>query len=1043
MKFYHFSDIHFKPLQRHEEYKEGFQHFIDSLNGEKVDRIVITGDIVDKKTQRITPEIIDILVWFFDSISKVAEKVDVILGNHDGNLKNAARQDAISPILTALNLPNINLYKKSGTYHIKDKYYYCVYSCFDEEGWQDVKPVDGSINIALFHGSVAGATTDLGYELPSEVEKGFFSGCDFVLLGDIHKHQFLNKEQTMAYPGSTFQQNFGESVNRHGYMIWDIKEDKSYSTQLVEIPNKKPFITIDWKDDVQNIVKSAQKYPNESRFRIRKPYPLSKKHEQYIINELKKSKNSSHVVFDYEKRTANQKVDLEMGSFKRNLRNSNVIVGLLKDFFEKDLFDEGEWKDIEEIIRKYIDTLPDDGVKRHTQWVPYKLEFSNIMQYGENNVINFKKFYGVTGIFAPNRYGKSTIIAALSYVLYGKIDRKINQNHYHGVINERKQNCSAELLFTVSGCNYKIKRKTERKKKKDGRLGASNELYLWEMDSQWNEVKPLHDIVGKETDKFVKNLIGDYEDFKLTALASQKDISRFINENSTERKKILSRFRELHVLNDLHKMSSNSLKESKTLLKDIKVIDWDQEIEDLSKEKDNLKKNIDHCEKMMDVLRDAIKSEEENLYKNHNTTSITKQELEEKKEILDKLKKNLKDYKKELEEKTEEKTEIEHSLEKTRKQKENIDIESVRAKLKKRNKLAEKLSALKQKLSGEEKTLSNKKNIVKKLDLVPCGDKYPTCMYIKDAHKEKSEIEKQNKIIEEVRQSIQSVEMLLVDEDDYQSKIKEYDILTSFENKLYKKISEFSLDGLKGKISNCSEKIDNKLAEYKEALLQYSEEEDQLIKDIKDKISEMKKELKDFDIKKISNASRIGRIEADIDSMEKEKKKYLRISKYYHIYEELVFALGKKGIQNQILRKDLPALNSEIESTLSGIVPFGVVLDLEEESDKLEVYLESDGNLRPIELCSGMEQVVASLAVRVGLLNASNLPKPDFMILDEPFEGVDGDNVDNVVSMISGLKKWFKNIFLITHLDSIKDSADDIIEIERKHNEDSYVCEDI
>jgi hypothetical protein len=58
------------------------------------------------------------------------------------------------------------------------------------------------LKIALHHGAVHSAKTDIGYEISNEhVTTDLFSGHDMTLLGDIHKPaQFLT--ETIAYPGS-------------------------------------------------------------------------------------------------------------------------------------------------------------------------------------------------------------------------------------------------------------------------------------------------------------------------------------------------------------------------------------------------------------------------------------------------------------------------------------------------------------------------------------------------------------------------------------------------------------------------------------------------------------------------------------------------------------------------------------------------------------------------------------------------------------------------------------------------------------------------
>ena len=145
----HIADVHFRGLKRHDEYRAVFNTFFKKCKELKPDAIFIGGDIVHSKTQGISPEVIDVLHWWFKSMADIAP-VHVVLGNHDGLILNHDRQDAITPIVNAIGSPNIHLYKNSGVYPIKDGYNWCVFSCFDEEGWKNVKPVEGDINIATF-----------------------------------------------------------------------------------------------------------------------------------------------------------------------------------------------------------------------------------------------------------------------------------------------------------------------------------------------------------------------------------------------------------------------------------------------------------------------------------------------------------------------------------------------------------------------------------------------------------------------------------------------------------------------------------------------------------------------------------------------------------------------------------------------------------------------------------------------------------------------------------------------------------------------------
>ena len=163
IKIAHISDVHWRSLKRHDEYSEVFHKIFASLRENSPDFIFIGGDIVHSKTQGISPELIDKLTWWFTELSNIAP-THVILGNHDGLILNEDRQDAITPIINALNNSNIKLYKKSGVYPFYTdlngkNYNWCVFSCFDEKGWKSVEPVLDDINIACFHGAVWGSKT--------------------------------------------------------------------------------------------------------------------------------------------------------------------------------------------------------------------------------------------------------------------------------------------------------------------------------------------------------------------------------------------------------------------------------------------------------------------------------------------------------------------------------------------------------------------------------------------------------------------------------------------------------------------------------------------------------------------------------------------------------------------------------------------------------------------------------------------------------------------------------------------------------------------
>lgn len=197
IKLGHIADIHVRGLSRHDEIRTVVSAFCEDAKKRKINHIVIAGDLFHTKCTGITPEYIDLLTWMFRSMADIAT-VHVTLGNHDGVLTNLTRQDAISPIVNSMNDSRVKLYKQSGVYPIELGVNLCVYSVFDEEGWNKVIPNKGEYNIAVYHGPVLGAETETEWKLEAPISVKWFDekGYDIVLLGDIHKQQFLGYRET-------------------------------------------------------------------------------------------------------------------------------------------------------------------------------------------------------------------------------------------------------------------------------------------------------------------------------------------------------------------------------------------------------------------------------------------------------------------------------------------------------------------------------------------------------------------------------------------------------------------------------------------------------------------------------------------------------------------------------------------------------------------------------------------------------------------------------------------------------------------------------
>jgi len=146
-------------------------------------------------------------------------------------------------------------------------------------------------------------------------------------------------------------------------------------------------------------------------------------------------------------------------------------------------------------------------------------------------------------------------------------------------------------------------------------------------------------------------------------------------------------------------------------------------------------------------------------------------------------------------------------------------------------------------------------------------------------------------------------------------------------------------------------------------------------------------------------------------------------------------AFSKKGIPLIVIKSQLPVINVEIAKILHGIVDFTIELENDEVTDSSEIYINYGDSRRIVELCSGMEKTIASLAIRAAMINISSLPKPNIFIIDEGFGTLDDAAVEACNRLLVSLKRYFKMIFIITHVDGVKDIVDQVLEITRNEKD--------
>ena len=901
------------------------------------------GDIVHNKTQGISPELIDCLCWWFTSLSDIAP-THVILGNHDGLVLNKDRQDAISPIIEALNNPNIFLYKDSGVFPISDHpgFNWCVFSCFDEEGWKHIEPVENDINIALFHGAVWGSKTDIDWEIEGDVTDDLFKDFDFSLLGDIHKKQFLNKEKTIAYCGSSIQQNYGEDSGK-GFLFWDIRSKSDFDVEFHEIPHEKPFVTIDWLGSVGETISEASKFPYGSRFRIRSKRILNQASTKQIQEELKRTNEASEVVFKSDSTFDVSKIRTGAGILdKENLRDSNTHKRILKEYYkESDITDEN-LSDMCDLVDRYMSQISkNDESLRNSRWQINSMRFDNLFSYGSGNFINFENLQGITGIFGRNARGKSSIIGSLMYGMFNTTDRGSIKNLH--IINSRKNSCKASLDISINGEPLRIARSTMKHQTRKGEVYASTSLQLYKIDDKGEIIGDLTEEQRRETEKVLRRMIGTPEDFLMTSLASQGEMNTFIKEGATSRKAILTKFLDLEIFDLMHDIAKSESSSVRSSVKSYPDIDWDEASDDLLL---NLDKNNDDLLKIeKDILlkRSNLSKLSVDLAISDNPDIITISEFNSQKKLI-------RSNQNKVNELSDSISQIQSEIDVKKSKiltidlvKSDFSIDNLRDSLVQKKTLERKIVQLNHDYMINEKELKRQKKSIKKLNNIPCGDQFPKCKFIKDSHRDKNMIDKHAEIVKMSMSILNDAKLSLdiMSQNFIEDNIEKYESLVNMQSSLSLEISssEISLNNYVNDFNRAKLDLDKSVSDL-------SSMRDRLVKDgenpssvIRSSIVSLEKEIKSDDLNRTDILKTIAEIKVRLEKIEEDRERFEKFKSELNVYDLFMKAVSKKGIPLQIILSQLPIINSEISKILHGVVGFTVELEANPDSNAMDVFI--------------------------------------------------------------------------------------------------------
>jgi DNA repair exonuclease SbcCD ATPase subunit/DNA repair exonuclease SbcCD nuclease subunit len=1038
-KVYHLADLHIRNLQRHKEYREVFKKFLKQVEDDKIEDSIIylAGDIAHAKTE-MSPELIQEISWFLTECSKLRETF-LITGNHDCNLNNTHRLDVLTPIIDNLNNPRVHYLRDTGVYN-HHNLTFVVYSILDKkENWPLGKDVEGENTICLFHGPVNKAQTDIGYVVSSNsFTVDMFDGFDMVMMGDIHKRQtFGEGYEHIAYAGSMIQQNHGEMLENHGYLLWDIPT-RTFTEH--HIHNDFGFLTIDvvngvipqWVHD-----EIDTKLPKNPRLRLR--FTNTEASDMKLrIAELKQLFNVAEVTVT--------RTDT-IGQLKRNSGLNKNIVGnvkdetfqnqLIRDYLERQfLLEDSDLDKITTINKDVNHRIDDSTLTENILWTPKTLEFSNMFSYGEGNKVKFENAQGVIGIFAPNASGKSSLFDALSFCIFDKTSRTSSSKN---ILNNQKDNFYCRFNFEIDGVDYFIERSAKWTRKG---TNLSVHVNFWKEDA--GITTSLNGEQRRDTNKNIERYLGKFEDFVLTSLSLQGNNALFIDKSQSERKEILSQFIGVDIFDKLYQLASDENRENSTLIKKFKSDDFTSKLAQIETD---LKSNKSEY-KLVDIELNGIRDEEDGLNKDLirlngkivklNSDLVGIDELEKRKKILTDKETEILSVKTATQERISKLEELQLQLEEII---DGFDEEELEDKIELLTFSRKEFNASKHELEKLDIKINSLNDKKAHLDLHKYNPNCEICMENSETILDsKKDVETQlSEVLEEWGNVIRTNELA-------EEKINQYSLYESdWKNLQDTKEKEDKVDrelsSLMNKLASSETeeiRIQTQISDQTKLIEEYHQNEEQIKKngEIREEIKG-KRDLLDENKRKFTKTNKLllelnGKVSSlknQKETLEDKINEVKKLEEQSKLYEYYLNALSKDGVSYELIEKALPMIEGEVNNILAQIVEFGMQLEM--DGKNINAYLVYGDNKWSLEMCSGMERFISGLAIRVALINVCNLPRPNFLVIDEGFGTLDSENLQSLFMLFTYLKTQFDFVMIISHIDSMRDVVDGLIEIKK------------
>ena len=759
-----------------------------------------------------------------------------------------------------------------------------------------------------------------------------------------------------------------------------------------------PYVQVVWQDAPENFT--------QERIKSVKQY-FQKKYNTTNVNVITKVDTVDDTVM--------QSVDVSFNIMDKNYQSESIKNYLKAQGYED--YTEQVFE-IDNVVENKIIAETED-IAAFKKWYIKKIEFSNFLSYGENQVLDFTKCNGITVVESnpPNFGGKTVLTVDLLMFLFFNTTTKTSKAEevFNRFTDKDKVSVRGEV--TIDGEDYLIVRNLERKMSKKGEWNVKTDLDFFKKLPN-GELMNFTGEQRRETEKFIKNSIGSQDDFLMTILTTATNLEDLIESKPTARGQVLSRFLGLEFLKTKEEAAKEIYSQfSKSMLSNVYSTE-------------ELKQKNDDSELKIVELGDGIKEADKNIL---DVTERLKKGQEYKENLL---KTKFNDIDQELlilkpDSLTEEINTLDLGIRQTKEELSKVKVvepssyyhedehDEVKSQLTQAN--------------GEVMVTKNQIAEIEKLvKEVEGGIKCEHCgIELMNAELTKSKIDQLDSIKNKLKEQEESVVVLDEKEKGF-VKLKQ-EFYDYEKNKLIKEKYEVSIESKELKKTQTEDKL-RRFNEVQEKIQKNKDIDTQILK-ANSRIEDLENEKRTYEKVKVTNQNMIDNLRVDIkknnDVISKIAEEYKR-ERIYKIYLEV---FGKNGISKLIMKTMMPLINSELQRLLQDSSYFRLEVRI---SDKNEVEFWMIDNSTGIEKLmasgSGYERTIASLALRSVLSKVCSLPKPNIVVFDEVFGKISNENLEMVSEFFVKIKDYFEKIFVITHNPLVSNWADSVVKIEKNNN---------